>query len=111
MANPLSLGNEGTGGGSRATARLSSLLDSDFDTEDEQYGDDIEEIISNRLETSVPTDEEDSDDLLAQVEALPDFSKKTKGKKDKNMFSFTPNSSEIQNQMTEKRNKKRKALA
>ena len=34
------------------------LVDSDFDTEDEQYGDDIEEIISNRVVNSVLSDDE-----------------------------------------------------
>ena len=39
------------------------LVDSDFDTEDEEYGDDIEEIISNQIVNSVPSDaDEDSDD-------------------------------------------------
>ena len=64
------------------------LIDSDFDTEDEQYGDDIEEIISNRVVNSVVSDDEtqvdkidnndnfyqDDDDkelLLEQVRALP----------------------------------------
>ena len=64
------------------------LVDSDFDTEDEQYGDDIEEIISNRVVNSVISDDEaqldridhgedfsnDDDDkemLLEEVRALP----------------------------------------
>ena len=42
------------------------LVDSDFDTEDEEYGDDIEEIISNQIVNSVPSDaDEDSDDPSA----------------------------------------------
>ena len=40
------------------------LVDSDYDTEDEEYGDDIEEILSGQIVNSVPSDDE-HDDLCA----------------------------------------------
>ena len=40
------------------------LVDSDFDTEDEQYGDDIEEIISNRVVNSVVSEDDTQMDKL-----------------------------------------------
>ena len=51
------------------------LVDSDYDTEDEEYGDDIEEILSSQIVNSAPSDDE-QDDLCAQVRALPNSPKK-----------------------------------
>ena len=91
------------------------LVDSDYDTEDEEYGDDIEEIITGQIGNSVPSDDE-HDDLCAQVRALPNSPKKMSGSI-QNPFKRNAhqrkllNDSNSPSQISERRNKKRKELA
>ena len=49
------------------------FIDSDFDTQDEEYGDDIEEIISNQDMLKLHDYQDDSSDEISQVEALSNF--------------------------------------
>ena len=93
------------------------LVDSDFDTEDEEYGDDIEEIISNQIVNSVPSDaDQDSDDPSAQVRALPNSPRKNATSRINNPFQHPFGRSHLHggalpSQISERRNKKRKELA
>lgn len=91
------------------------LVDSDFDTEDEEYGDDIEEIISNQIVNSVPSDaDEDSDDPSAQVRALPNSPRKKSRMNNPFQHPFGRShlhGGALPSQISERRNKKRKELA
>ena len=91
------------------------LVDSDFDTEDEEYGDDIEEIISNQIVNSVPSDaDEDSDDPSAQVRALPNSPRKKSRMHNALQHPFGRShlhGGALPSQISERRNKKRKELA
>jgi len=83
---------DGVTPGKEAAAKKHSamfLVDSDFDTDDEEYGDDIEEVISSQAVNSIVSedetqndkleinhdDDDDSDDLQEQVRALPNSPK------------------------------------
>lgn len=88
-----------------AHQRTLCWIDSDFDTEDDQYADDIEEMISNQQfiqpnGLELYCSEESSDDI-AQVEALSRFEPKRR--------KTTVNSFQQHNR--ENRDKKRKAMA
>lgn len=69
--------------------RALCFIDSDFDTQDEEYGDDIEEIISNQDMLKLHTPHEyplcdDSSDEVSQVEALSNFKPSIGGGSSKN---------------------------
>ena len=83
------------------------LVDSDFDTEDEEFGDDIEEVIakpSMDYNESVAIDDFSSDEV-AQVEALPSFMPPRRAK------LIGSDSAKLLRSAREFRDKKRKALA
>ena len=87
------------------------LVDSDYDTEDEEYGDDIEEILSGQIVNSAPSDDE-HDDLCAQVRALPNSPKKISNPFKRQMHHRTQfNDCVPPSQISERRNKKRKEMA
>jgi hypothetical protein len=86
------------------------LIDSDFDSEDEEFGDDIEEIITHPRTTNFHIDSDNdrtssSSDEIRAVENLPDFG---------SQFMRTrcgPQDVKLLRSAREFRDKKRRALA
>ena len=96
------------------------LVDSDFDTEDEAYADDIEEVISNHIVNSVTSEgggaADLDEDFLAYEEAVkikptedelqPESEIKSESKLEENGAAATPSAQALKNK---KKKQKRKA--